>query len=67
MNMVAHDAQGIELTLKFLQYLVEGIQEDVTAFSTIQKKLTIIAAGGDVIAIVRLYLSRFSRHRLKPR
>lgn len=53
-NMIAHDAKGIELELKFLQCCLDGIEQDLAALPAIQQELAVIATGSDVIAILGL-------------
>jgi hypothetical protein len=64
MNVIAHNAQGIELELKLFQSFLERVEKHLSAFPASLTKLAVIAASRDVVAVSGLNRSRFARHQL---
>ena len=60
--MVAHNAEGIQLKTIFGLAFMDRIEQDIPAFLSHQSKVTIITAGGDVVAIARFQRSRMTWH-----
>jgi gamma-glutamyltranspeptidase len=83
MDMVAHDAEGIELEGELFLGAAEGIEQHFAAWGTGEAKLTVVAAQGDVVAGVggksafgsghmafaygQVLASRLQRFSLSPR
>jgi hypothetical protein len=61
-NVVAHNAQTVELEAIFGLASFEGIEQHSTAFFSQQAKLAVIATDGDVITGVGLQSTRLSGH-----
>ncbi len=66
-NVIAHDAQGIELKAVLMLCLFDGIKEHFPTFQACQAKFPIIATGGDVVAVVGLEVTGFSSHLFSNR
>ncbi len=64
MNVIAHDAQSMELEFKLLQSFLERIEKHLSAFPASQAKLAVIAASRDVVAVSGLNGSGLARHQL---
>ena len=62
MHMVAHNAEGIELKPIFGLALADSIEQDIPTFLPHPSKVTIITAGGDVVAIARFQRSWITRY-----
>jgi hypothetical protein len=52
-DVVAHNAESIELEIELLKSLFEGIEQDLTAFEAGQSKFAVIAPNGDVVGVTR--------------
>ena len=66
LNVIAHNAQGIEPKAKLRFALVDGVEQYLTALHPRQPKLAVVAANSDVVAVARLDLARRSRHEIDP-
>jgi hypothetical protein len=62
-DVVAHDAEGIELETELLKSLFEGIEQNLTAFETSQTKFAVIASDGDVVGVIGEEFSFWAGHR----
>ena len=62
MNMITHDAEGIELEFKLFYRLLEGIEEHFPAFVADELKLPVIASNGYVVAVIWLEVTGWSGH-----
>jgi len=60
--VIAHDTQSVELEAVFGLATVDGIEQEVFAFDPIEAKVSVIAASGDVIAVVGLEFAGLSWH-----
>jgi hypothetical protein len=61
-DVVAHDAEGIELETELFNSLLEGIEQNLTAFETSQTKFAVIASDGDVVGVTRDKFSFWAGH-----
>jgi hypothetical protein len=62
MDVVAHDAESIELKPILVLCFLHGIKKYLSALQAGETKLPIIAASSDVVAISRLKLTGLARH-----
>ena len=62
MDVIAHDAQGIELKAIFLLAFMDGIEKDFAALTSRKAELSIVAADGDVVAVARFQIAGLTRH-----
>lgn len=51
MNMIAHNAKSIEFETKFVLCFLDSVQKHLTTLIAGEAKLSVIATGGNVIAI----------------
>jgi hypothetical protein len=64
-DVIRHDADGIQLKLVFLYCLFDGIEKDFPTFEPLQFKFSIIATDCYMVSISSLEATKFSWHRIR--
>ena len=62
MDVITHDAQGIDLKVVFFLALLQGIEQHFPTVKTSKLKLPVVAPYGNVIAVAWLYISGLTCH-----